>query len=105
MTDAFRQIQKEEPQVEQISEHRIVTELAVEAPVRRKITRRNKIYKQQRRTVEGVRQKRCRKCNKWKPESEFHKNSSSKDNLAVSCKICKNNAARERRQRREAAQR
>ena len=105
MTAEFRQLQKEEFQVEQISEHQIVTELAVETPVSRKTKRRNKMYKQQHRTVEGVRQKLCKKCNKWKPESEFHKSSSSRDNLAESCKICKNNAAREHRRRRKAAQR
>ena len=105
MTAAFRQLKKEVPQVEQRSEHQIVSEPAVKAPVGRKTARRNKINKQQHRTVKGVRQKLCRKCNKWKPESEFHKNSSSKDNLAVSCKICKNKAARERRKRQEAAQR
>jgi len=105
MTAEFRQLQKEEFQVEQIPEHQIVTELPVETPVNRKPARRTKMYKQQHRTVKGVRQKRCRKCNKWKPESEFHKNSSSKDNLTGSCKTCKNNAARERRRLHEAAQR
>ncbi len=102
-TSALEQLQKEEPRVEQISEHQNIAEQVVETPVRRKITKRNKIYEQQHRTVEGVRQKRCCKCNEWKPESEFHKNSSSRDNLAATCKICKNTAARERRRLRNAA--
>jgi chromosome segregation ATPase len=105
MTAACTLPKPEEPRVEQISEQQVVAEPAVEVPVKRKTARKNKTYKQQHRTVNGVRQKLCRKCKEWKPESKFHKNSSSTDGLAGSCKICKNNAARERRSRREAAQR
>jgi hypothetical protein len=53
--------------------------------------------------VEDVKQKLCRRCKEWKPESEFHKNSSSKDGLSGSCKACKTNAAREYRKRKRAA--
>ena len=52
--------------------------------------------------VDGVKQKLCRKCKEWKPEIEFHKNASSKDGLAGSCKTCKAEAAREYRKRRAA---
>jgi len=51
------------------------------------------------RVVDGVKQKLCRKCNEWKPESEFHKNASCKDGLAGSCKVCKAKAARQYRER------
>jgi predicted nucleic acid-binding Zn-ribbon protein len=105
MTAACRHLQPEETQVEQISEQQFVAEPAVEVPVKRDTTKRCKTYEQQHRTVDGVRQKFCRKCKEWKTESEFHKNSSSKDGLAASCKICKNNAARKSRRRREAIQR
>ena len=104
MTAELRQIQKENFQAEQISQHQIVTEPVVEKPVSRTTAKRNIINKQQHRTVEGIRQKLCKKCNEWKPESEFHKNSSSKDNLAADCKICKNNAAKQRRKQLKTAQ-
>jgi len=105
MTAACRLPQPEDPRVEQISEQQVVAEPAVEVPVKRKTARRSETYEQRHRTVDGVRQKLCRKCKEWKPESEFHKNSSSRDSLAGSCKICKNNAARESRRRRQAVQR
>ncbi len=76
---------------------------AVEKAVERKPARRGKTYEELHRVVDDVKQKLCRKCEEWKPESEFHKNSSCKDGLAVSCKICKAEAAREYRKRRKAA--
>ena len=105
MAATCRQLQPEEPRVEQISEQQVAAEPAVKVPVKRKTARKSKTHEQQHRTVDGVRQKLCRKCKEWKPKSEFHKSSSSKDGLAGSCKICKNNAAKERRSRRQAAQR
>jgi chromosome segregation ATPase len=104
MTAACRLLQTEDFRIEQISEQQVVAEPAVEVPVKRKTARRSKTYEQRHRIVDGVRQKLCRKCKKWKPKSEFHKNSSSRDSLAGSCKVCKNNAAREYRGRRQAAQ-
>lgn len=56
-------------------------------------------YEDLHRVVDGVEQKLCRKCNEWKPESEFHKNASSKDGLAGSCKVCKAKATRLYRER------
>lgn len=93
MTIKLKQIQKENFLTEQISEPQIVTESAIEKPVSGKTA----INIKQHRIVNGVRQKLCKKCNEWKPENEFHKNASSKDNLAADCKVCKNNAAKERR--------
>jgi len=105
MTDVCRLLQPEETQLEQIYEQQVVAEPAVETQVKRKTAKRSKTSEQQHRTVNGVRQKLCRKCREWKPETEFHKNSSSRDGLANSCKICKNNAARECRRRRKVPQR
>ena len=72
--------------------------------IKRKPPRRSKKYEDLHRVVDGVKQKLCRKCNEWKPESEFHKNASSKDGLAGSCKTCKAEAAKEYRRRRKTDQ-
>jgi len=71
--------------------------------VERRPSRRGRAYEDTRRIVDDVKQKLCRKCNEWKPESEFHKNASSKDGLAGSCKACKAEAAKEYRRRRKTA--
>jgi hypothetical protein len=76
---------------------------ATDKPGERGPARRGKTYEDQHRVVDGVKQKLCRKCKEWKPESKFHKNASSKDGLAGSCKTCKAEAAREYRKRRKAA--
>ena len=104
MTAACKLLQPEDSRVEQIPEQQAVAEPAVEVPSKRKTARRSKTHEQQHRTVDGVRQKLCRKCKEWKPESEFHKNSSSKDGLAGSCKLCKNNSAKKQRRRRQTVQ-
>jgi hypothetical protein len=90
-------------QVEQTSEQQVMPEPAVEAPVTRKSARRIKDYEKSHRIAGGVKQKLCRKCKEWRAESEFHKNSASKDGLAGACKECKTNAAREYRKRRKAS--
>ena len=66
--------------------------------------KRGKTYEQLHRIVDDIKQKLCRKCNEWKPESEFHKNASSRDGLAGSCKKCKAEAAKEYRRRRKNSQ-
>ncbi len=100
MTIKLKQIQKENFLAEQISEPQIVTESAIE----KLVSENTAINKTQHRIVKGVRQKFCKKCNEWKPENEFHKNASNKDNLAADCKVCKNNAAKERRKHLKAIQ-
>ena len=58
------------------------------------------VYEQSHRVVDGVKEKRCRKCGKWKAESKFYKQSKHKDGLANRCKECKDkdtNKARKRR--------
>lgn len=93
----------ESKQVEQIPERKVIAEPAVEKAVEGKPAGKGDKYDDLHRIVDGVKQKLCRKCKEWKPESEFHKNASCKDGLAGSCKTCKANAAREYRKRRKAA--
>jgi hypothetical protein len=45
-------------------------------------------YKQSHRTVKGVKQKRCTICERWKAESEFHKDRARTDGLKIRCKEC-----------------
>ena len=59
-------------------------------------------YEESHRVLGQVKQKLCRKCEKWKAESEFHKNKSCKDGLARWCKECKAKAAKDYRKRRKA---
>ena len=54
------------------------------------MAKRRYSYEERHRTVKGVKQKRCSKCEKWKSESEFHRNRSSKDGLNRQCKECVN---------------
>jgi hypothetical protein len=75
-----------------------------EKPVEQKSPGRSKKYEDIHRVVDDVKQKLCRKCNEWKPESEFYKSASSKDGLAGTCKACKAEAAKEYRRRRKAIQ-
>jgi len=79
-------------------------ELVEDENVERKPPRKSKAYEDLHRVVDDVKQKLCRKCNEWKPEAQFHKNASSKDGLAGSCKTCKAETAREYRKQRKAAQ-
>lgn len=72
---------------------------AKKKPPKQKALRRGSKYEDFHRVIDGVKQKLCRKCNEWKPESEFHKNASSKDGLAGSCKVCKASASRIYRER------
>jgi predicted transcriptional regulator len=48
------------------------------------------------RVVKGVKEKLCSKCGKWKDDSQFSKDRSSKDGLVVWCKECLS-AARKKR--------
>ncbi len=49
-------------------------------------------YEECHRVVDGVKQKRCRKCKSWKTENEFYKNRLFKDGLQFWCKACANKA-------------
>ena len=52
------------------------------------MAKRRHSYEESHRTVNGIKQKRCSKCKKWKKESEFYKTPSCKDGLNYSCKEC-----------------
>ena len=45
-------------------------------------------YEERHRTVGEVREKFCRKCKRWKNESDFYKNRATKDGLDSRCKTC-----------------
>ncbi len=45
-------------------------------------------YEQRHRVVNGVKQKCCTKCRRWKKESAYYKNSAEKDNLSARCMNC-----------------
>ena len=57
-------------------------------------------YEEYHRVVDGVKQKRCRRCKSWKAESDFYKARSNKDGLAVWCKECANKATNKARKKR-----
>ncbi len=57
-------------------------------------------YEECHRVVDGVKQKRCRRCKSWKTESDFYKRRSNKDGLAVWCKECANKATNKARKKR-----
>ena len=52
------------------------------------MARRRYSYEEMHRTVEGVEQKRCTKCRKWKDESKFPRNAKGQDGLHCWCKEC-----------------
>ncbi len=54
-------------------------------------------YEKSHRVVDGVKQKRCRKCKSWKVESMFYKHRTHKDGLAEWCKECANKATNKAR--------
>lgn len=50
--------------------------------------RRNLRYEECHRVIDGIKQKLCRKCGKWKTESEYYRNGSARDGLNSRCKKC-----------------
>ena len=60
-------------------------------------------YEECHRVVDGVKQKRCRRCKGWKTESEFYKNRSYKDGLQFRCKACSNKATNKSHKKRRTA--
>jgi hypothetical protein len=59
-------------------------------------------FQERHRIVKRVKQKRCSRCRKWKPQSEFYRKHRHKDGLAVWCKQCADKATNECRRRRTA---
>ncbi len=60
-------------------------------------------YEECHRVIDGVKQKRCRRCKSWKTESEFYKNRSCKDGLHFQCKACANKATNKSHKKRRTA--
>ncbi len=50
--------------------------------------RKNLRYDDRHRVVDGVREKLCSKCGKWKKESAYYRDSSNKNGLSLWCKQC-----------------
>ena len=53
-------------------------------------------FEQRHRTLRGVKQKLCSCCERWKDESQYHRNTNSNDRLHTHCKKCCNEYARKR---------
>ena len=53
-------------------------------------------YEETHRTIDGMKQKRCTKCKKWKDESKFHKRPGTKSGMYSFCKDCNRACLRER---------
>jgi hypothetical protein len=60
-------------------------------------------YEECHRVVDGVKQKRCRRCTRWKAESDFYKAYINKDGLHSWCKACANKATNKSRKKRRTA--
>ncbi len=68
----------------------------------RKTVRRYLRYEQRHRVVDGVEQKLCTRCSKWKDRRQFYKNSRSKDRFELQCKECKLRYARKQYEQKRA---
>jgi hypothetical protein len=53
-------------------------------------------YEEMNRTIDGIKQKRCTKCKKWKDKSKFHKRPDTKSGIYSWCKDCNRASLRER---------
>jgi hypothetical protein len=60
-------------------------------------------YEECHRVVDGMKQKQCNRCKKWKAESEFYKRCQHKDGLAIWCKACSDKASSKSRKKRRLA--
>ena len=59
-------------------------------------------YEESHRVVDGMKQKRCSRCKRWKVESDFYKRGSNKNGLAAWCKECSDKATNKCHRRRAA---
>jgi hypothetical protein len=53
-------------------------------------------YEECHRVVDGVKEKQCRRCRKWKELIDYHKNAPAKDGVSVLCKKCISNSRKRR---------
>ena len=60
---------------------------------KRKGVRKYLRYEQRHRVVNGIKQKLCIKCRRWKKENAYYTNNSEKDDLSARCKNCTYKAA------------
>ncbi|TKJ33561.1 MAG: hypothetical protein CEE38_20600 [Planctomycetes bacterium B3_Pla] len=67
----------------------------------RKAGRKNLRYEDRHRVVDGVKQKFCRKCKRWRSETGFYKDSWTKDGLNDRCKKCSYKPAHNTRKKRQ----
>jgi len=67
---------------------------------KKKIVRKNLRYEDRHRVVNGVKQKYCRKCKKWKSEHKFYRDKSKKDGLKDQCQKCSYKPAKKSRKKR-----
>ena len=72
---------------------------------RSKTGKRYYLYEERNRVVDGVKQKRCSTCKKWKAKSDFYKNSRYKDGLEGRCKKCAYEANKDSLKKRRLAMR
>ena len=68
-----------------------------------KPVKRHYTYEETHRAVGGVKEKRCRRCKKWKAESDFYKDLRYKDGLVGMCKKCADRATKESHRKRRLA--
>lgn len=66
---------------------------------KKKSVRKTLRYEDRHRVFDGVKQKLCHKCKRWKDESEFYKNRSIKDGLNGRCRECSYRATSKPRHR------
>ncbi len=57
-------------------------------------------YEECHRVVDGVKQKLCKRCKRWKADSNFYKGRRQKDGLSSWCKVCANKATNKARKKR-----
>ena len=57
-------------------------------------------YKECHQVVDGVKQKGCPRCRKWKAESQYYKRRRNKDGLMEWCKECSDKAVLKSREKR-----
>ena len=58
----------------------------------RKSVKKYYSYEEIHRVVDGVKEKQCRRCRKWKALIDYHKNVAAKDGVYIWCKECINNS-------------
>jgi hypothetical protein len=79
-------------------------DIAYQAELRRKYRSRRKVriylrLEQRHRIINGVKEKCCSKCGRWKSESEYYKGKSTQDGLSAWCRKCSQKPKKKRDER------